>query len=210
MGSTMKNILIKIFFFMSVAATKNCFCQDKGNIMLSNITKVTFFNPGISYERRIAKFQSLYAQLFMNTSFSIGYSDALGTTSDITFDPAATLQYRYYYNSGQRAAGGKNTKMNNLNYISFIVETTVTTERILLLDHVEKNHPAINKLVIAWGLQRNYKSRFSLDLNVGPCYLFARMTRQNSTGEFTKENVDDFTIFGQINLGVWLNKRNGN
>ena len=206
----MKSILIKLFFFMSVAATKNCFCQDKANVMLSNITKVTFFNPGISYERRIAKLQSLYAQLFMNTSFSIGYSDALGTTSDIVFDPAATLQYRYYYNSGRREASGKNTKMNNLNYFSFIVETTVITERILLVDHVEKINPAINKLAITWGLQRNYKSRLSLDLNVGPCYLFARVARQNSTGEFAKENVDDFTIYGQVNLGFWLNKRKGN
>jgi hypothetical protein len=203
-------VFIKLFFSIAILATTNCFSQDKESTGLSNITKVTFFNPGISYEKRIAKLQSLYGQIFMNTSFSIGYSDALGITSDIIFDPAITLQYRYYYNYGHRTADGKNTKMNNLNYVSFIIETTVITERILLVDHVEKNHPAINKLGIAWGLQRNYKKRFSLDLNVGPYYLFAKVTRQNSTGEFVTENVDEFTIAGQINVGFWLNKRNRN
>ena len=206
----MKIIVIKLFFFISVVATTNCFGQDKDSSGLINITKVTFLNPGISYEKRIAKLQSLYAELFMNTSFAIGYSDALGNTSDLRFDPAATLQYRYYYNAGQREAKGKNTKMNNLNYVSFIFETTLITEKILFVDHVEKKYPAINKFGIAWGLQRNYKSRFSLDLNVGPYYLFAKVTRQNSTGEFITENVDEFTILGQINLGFWLNKRNSN
>lgn len=210
MKSMMKNIHLKLFFFISFAAATNCFGQNKENTGLINITKATFLNPGISYEKRIAKLQSLYAQLFMNTSFSIGYSDALGNTSAIRFDPAATLQYRYYYDKDQREAGGKNTQMNNLNYVSFITETSVITEKIVSVDNVEKVHRAINEFGIAWGLQRNYKSRFGLDLNVGPCYLFARVTRQNSTGEFTTENVDDFTIFGQINLGFWLNKRNGN
>lgn len=208
MKSMMKNILLKLFFFISFAAAANCFGQDKENFGLVNMTKVTFFNPGISYEKRIAKLQSLYAQLFMNTSFSIGYSDALGNTSAIRFDPAATLQYRYYYNKGQREARGKNTKMNNLNYVSFIAKTTVITEKISLVDHVEKIHWAINEFGIAWGLQRNHKSRFGLDLNVGPYYLFAKVTKQNSTGQFVTKNVDEFTISGQINLGFWLNKRN--
>jgi hypothetical protein len=195
---------------MSFVATTNCVGQDKENTRLSNLTKLTFFNPGISYEKRIANFQSLYAQLFMNTSFSIGYSSALGNTSDIRFDPAATLQYRYYYNNGRREASGKNTKMNNLNYVSFITETSVVTEKILFVDHVEKIHRLLNEFVLAWGLQRNYKSRFSLDLRVGPSYLFAKATKQNSAGEYVTENVDEFSISGQINLGFWLNKRNRN
>jgi hypothetical protein len=210
MSSSYDKYLYQAIFFMSVAATANCFGQDKENSGLINMTKVTFFNPGISYEKRIAKLQSLYAHLFMNTSFSVGYSDALGNISDIRFDPAATLQYRYYYNKGQREASGKNTEMNNLNYVSLITETTVVTEKVLLVDYVEKIHRAINEFGIAWGLQRNYKSRFGLDLNVGPYYLFAKATKQSSTGQFVTEKVDEFTISGQISLGFWLNKRNRN
>ena len=206
----MKNILITLFFFMSVAAATNCSGQDKENAGLINITKLTFFNPGIGYEKRIAKLQSLYAQLFMNTSFSIWYYDSWGWTSYIRFDPAATLQYRYYYNKGQRETRGKNTNMNSLNYVSFIAQTTVITEKVLVVDHVEKIHRAINEFGIAWGLQRNHKSRFSLDLNVGPSYLFGKVTRQNSAGEFVTENLDEFIISGHINLGFWLNKRNIN
>lgn len=54
---------------MPVAATANCFEQDKENSGLINMTKVTFFNPGISSEKRIAKLQSLYTQLFMDSCF---------------------------------------------------------------------------------------------------------------------------------------------
>ncbi|MEO6894375.1 MAG: hypothetical protein ABI136_05015 [Ginsengibacter sp.] len=204
----MKIIITQLFFFMAILANTKCFSQENESPDLTNLTKVTFFNPGISYEKRIAKLQSLYAQLFMNTSFSIGYSDTWGATSDIRFDPAATLQYRYYYNSGQRAAKGKTTEMNNLNYVSLISETSIITEKIFFVDHVKKNHPALNKFSIVWGLQRNYKSRFSLDLNVGPSYFFGNVTSQNNAGQLTTEKEDEFTIAGQINLGFWLNKRN--
>ncbi|MEO7044164.1 MAG: hypothetical protein ABI091_02570, partial [Ferruginibacter sp.] len=72
------------------------------------------------------------------------------------------------------------------------------------------NHRAVKKFGIAWGLQRNYKSRFSLDMNVGPGYFFAKVTRQNIIGQFATENTSGFTILGQVNLGFWLNKRNTN
>ena len=33
-----------------------------------DVTKATFFDPGISYEKRIGKFQSLYAKAFLSTN----------------------------------------------------------------------------------------------------------------------------------------------
>jgi hypothetical protein len=206
----MKIIIFGLFFLMAIQPNTKCFSQEKDSMVLINIPKITFFNPGISYEKRIANFQSLYAQLFLNTSFSLGYSDSWGATSSISFNPAATLQYRYYYNARTRAGNGKNIKMNNLNYISVITETSIITEKIFLVDHVKKEHSALNKFSIAWGLQRNYKSRFSLDLNFGPCYFFGKVTSENNAGELTTKNEDEFTIAGQINLGFWLNKRNRN
>ena len=35
---------------------------------VTNVTKVTILNPGVSYEARIAKFQTIYVQGFMSTS----------------------------------------------------------------------------------------------------------------------------------------------
>ena len=203
----MNNLFNKIYLFILILIPANCFCQDNGNADIDDITKITFFNPGISIEKRIRTFQSLYAQVFMNTSFSIGYSEALGNTSSLHFDPAATLQYRYYYNSAAREAKGKRIDFNNLNYASFILETTLITERILLVDYTKKEHYPLIKFGAAWGIQRNYKKRFSIDLNFGAGYLFAKETTFD-TGELVTKNIGKFTTLGQVNLGFWLNKRN--
>lgn len=143
----------------------------------------------------------------MNPSFFIAYSEALGTTSSLHFDPAAILQYRYYYNSAARAAKGKRIDFNNLNYISFILESTLITERILLADYNKKEHHLINKVGVAWGFQRNYKKRFSVDLSFGAGYLFAKTTTTDA-GQLVTKNIEEFTTLGQLSLGFWLNKRN--
>ncbi|MEP7254024.1 MAG: hypothetical protein ABI683_16635, partial [Ginsengibacter sp.] len=114
----MKKKLSKIILFLGITVSTNCFCQDKESTDITDVTKATFYSPGISYEKRIGKFQSLYAQVCMATSFGIGYSEALGNTSYMRFDPAAILQYRYYYNAAAREAKGKRIEMNSLNYVS--------------------------------------------------------------------------------------------
>ncbi len=204
----MNSTLNKIFLFYGILVSTNCFCQDKVSADITDVTKATFFNPGISYEKRIAKFQSLYAQVFMNTSIAIGFSDALGNTSSIQFDPAITLQYRYYYNYKAREDKGKRTEMNSLNYIAGILETTFSKGRISSSYYEEKNRRAINVFGIAWGFQRNYPRRFSLDINFGPGYLYTRVTTVDDTGQLITKNAGQFTTVGQVNLGFWLNKRN--
>lgn len=203
----MNNLFNKIYLSIVILMPTNCFCQGIGNSDITDITKITFFNPGISFEKRIANFQSLYAQIFMNTSFSIGYSDAFGITSSLHFDPAATLQYRYYYNAAAREAKGKRIEMNSLNYVSFILETTFVTEKIWLVDYTKDEHHTVNKFGLAWGMQRNYKKRFSVDLNLGVGYLFAKTTT-NDTGQLATNNIREFTVLGQVNFGFWLNKKN--
>lgn len=203
----MNSTLNKILLFFGITVSTNCFCQNKESADITDVTKATFFNPGISYEKRTGNFQSLYAQIFMNTSFSLGYSEALGNTSSIHFDPAATLQYRYYYNAAARKTKGKRIEMNSLNYVSFILETILITQKILLVDYIKKDHHAVKELGIAWGFQRNYKSRFSLDLNVGVGYLFAKETTIDN-GQLVTKNISEFTTLGQVNFGFWLNKRN--
>ena len=121
---------------------ENCISQNKKNPDISDVTKATIFNPGISYEKRIGKFQSLYAQAFMNTSIGLGYSENFGNTSSIHFDPALTLQYRYYYNSAKREAKSKRTEMNSLNYVSAIEQTTFSKNSISSSYYAEKDRRA--------------------------------------------------------------------
>src|SRR5688572_5684140 len=156
------------------------FSQEETDI--TNLTKITFLNPGISLEVRVAKLQSIYLQAFMNTSAYFSYSSSLGTDGGVYFDPAATAQYRYYYNAKKRAGKGKRTEMNSLSYITGLVETIFTTAAISD-DHLneEKRRP-VTKIGAAWGIQRNGIKHFSLDLNLGLGYVFAKGTEYDING----------------------------
>lgn len=196
----------KILFFALLFISINCLSQDKNEIDITDITKITFLNPGLSYEKRIGKFQSLYAQAFMNVSAYFFYSSSQGTSAGVHFDPALTLQYRYYYNAVKRQEKGKRTEKNSLNYISPIFSTVFSKARISSSHYAENNRRAINKLGLAWGFQRNYEKRFSLDLNLGLGYLFTKASLPGATGQTITKRVGKFTTQGQLNLGFWLNK----
>ena len=182
------------------------FSQDSIHIDVRDVTKVTFFDPGISYEKRIGKLQSLYAQAFLSTSIYLGYSSTLGNMSSIDFYPALALQYRYYYNAGRRKGKGKRTEMNSLNYLSAIAEINLYRERVAI--DGEKEFRTSKIFRVAWGIQRNYPKRFSVDLSFGPGYMFTKQTTVNDLGEYSTKNVAAFTYVAQIGLGFWLNKRN--
>ena len=187
-------------------AFTSCFSQEERDI--TNLTKITFLNPGISREVRVAKLQSIYLQAFMNTSAYFSYSSSLGTDGGVYFDPAATAQYRYYYNAKKRAERGKRTEMNSLNYITGLVETIFTTAAISDGDLNEDKRRPVTKIGAAWGIQRNGSKRFGLDLNLGLGYVFAKGTQYDISGLNKSSPVSQFTILGQLNLGFWLGKGN--
>lgn len=196
-----------ITFLFFVGLSTSCIAQEIMQTDIVNITKASFLNPGISYEKRVAKFQSLLGQASINTSFSIGYSSSLGNTSSISFDPALSFQYRYYYNYERRHKKGKRTEINSLNYLSPTIGTIFSKSRISSSHYIENNRRPISTVGVVWGLQRNYKKRFSLDFNLGLGYLFTTATLPDNTGQTVKENITKFSTLGQINLGFWLNKR---
>ena len=76
---------IAFLFFLAISA--NCFSQQKLQTDIVDITKVSFFNPGFSYEKRIGKCQSIIGLALVSPSFSFGYSSSLGISSSISFDP---------------------------------------------------------------------------------------------------------------------------
>src|SRR6187431_2530346 len=194
----------KIPFLLLLVAATNCFSQNETETDIRDVTKLNSFDPGISYEKRIGRMQSLTAQAFLSTSIYIGYSDALGNTSSIDVYPALSLQYRYYYNAAKRDAKGKRTEMNSLNYVTAIAEVDFYREYV---SPTEKDIRALNVFGIAWGFQRNYPKRFSLDLSFGLGYVFTKQTTINYAGEYITENTGNLTNIGQIGLGFWLNKR---
>ena len=198
----MKVLFFSFLFFTSVAT---CLGQESD---IRNLTKINFFHPGISQELRVAKLQSVHLQAFMNTSAYFSASSSLGTHGGVYFDPALALQYRYYYNSAARAARGKRTEMNNLNYFSGVLQT-VWSDAAITDEHVteEKRRP-VNTVGAVWGLQRNGLKRFSLDLNLGIGYMFAKGTKLDfNTGSLYSSPVSRLTTIGQLSLGFWLNKR---
>ena len=110
------------FFIVFIFIGTNCLAQDDTETDITNVTKVTVLGPGVSYEKRIAKFQSLYVLGFMNISGSIGYSSSMGNMSTLYLNPALTLQYRYYYNFANRQnkiyAGKPARRHTRQNYIT--------------------------------------------------------------------------------------------
>lgn len=170
--------------------------QSSTDPQLQNLIKVSFLSPGLSYEQKIGRLQSLYGRVYLDPSGYVSSSSTFGTSSRLYLDPAFTIQYRYYYNARRRENKGVRTDMNNLNYVAPVYKVTFRAE----------NTPrTIHRVGAVWGLQRNYKSRFSLDLNVGFGYAFARETFKSGQG--TYEAVHEFVTVGQLNLGFWLNKR---
>ena len=195
-----------LLFLFFMAFSTSCFAQDKTQTQIVNVTKINFLNPGLSYEKQVDKFQSLVGQAYLSTSFSLSGSSS-GTQSSISFDPALSLQYRFYYNYERRQKKGKRTEMNSLNYFSPTIQTIFSKQRISSSHFMEINRRACNTVGVVWGFQRNYRKRFSLDLNLGLGYLFSTATVLDNTGQTVRENVGEFTTLGQLTLGFWLNKR---
>jgi hypothetical protein len=182
------------------------FDSSKRKVTVANsIIKASFWGPGISYEKKIGKFQSLYTEAILVMEVGIGYSSSLGNLSYIHAYPALDLQYRYYYNSVKREAKRKRTEMNSLNYISGGVGATfykykdyISTQRDLMVS---------KGIGITWGLQRNYTERFSLDLYLGGGYSFRTEAKLNDAGEYTIKNKRGVSGIAGVKLGFWLNRK---
>lgn len=191
-----------LFLFTTVMTAS---AQDEVDV--TNVTKITVINPGLSYEARLAKFQTLYMQGFASISGYFSYSDALGTESAFYFDPAADIQYRYYYNGMKRFEMGKRTEMNSMNYVTVMSEFIFSKMR-LSTDYVdESKRRAISRFGIGWGFQRNYAQHFSLDLNLGLGYLFSKGANYSYNGQRTTKTISMPAAMGQLNIGFWLGRK---
>lgn len=183
-----------------------CYSQEETITDITDVTKVTILSPGFGYEKRIAKYQSLYLQGFFSISAGAGYSDVVGFHSHFSLDPTLSLEYRYYYNFHRRQEHGKRVAMNSLNYIApFFWSSFPKRNYYDGSGGVERKRRAIHATGATIGMQRNFKSRFSLDMNIGFGYrIEGKYTDDDGQGQI---NNNQFYFPGRISFGIWLNKR---
>jgi hypothetical protein len=199
-----KKLSCIVLLFISI----NVFSQDNIGTDAENVIKLTIIEPAVSYEKRIGKLQTLYVQAFADIEFGIGYSSSLGNTSFFYASPAAGLQYRYYYNAARRKRKGKTTEMNSMNYIAPVYNMVLSAWGVTRDDYVEENRRPVHSVLLAWGLQRNYTNRFSIDFNAGAGIVFARTTLYGQNYQPAGQKISSSFAFSiQARIGLWLNPK---
>lgn len=78
------------------------------------------------------------------------------------------IGYRYYYNGNTRVRRGVITTMNNMNYLTLVYVSGFYKESVTDWDVVYSSHRFVHNIGVAWGFQRNYNNRTSIDIYVGP------------------------------------------
>ncbi len=221
----MKNLLLTSAFVLGALCNKHADAQSKERYealkakekseMLQrqpetviDVAKATFFLPGFSYEKSIGKFQTLHAYALYNL-YSYTKSSNFGVSETrFYFDPTLMLGYRYYCNYDRRQRLGRFTERNSMNYVSATAQVFFSKIPIGKNGYENNTRRPAYVFGVLYGLQRNYKSRFSLDINFGVGVITGKSVYYDSYTGLTKEgNQSQVTIPGQITLGFWLGKR---
>lgn len=174
---------------------------------VSNVVRITVINPGIGYEARVGKLQTVFAQTFMKTMLH-AESEAFilipfRVHTTYYFDPAVTVQFRQYYLTRKQKIKTKDHSLNSMNYVALYEELFFTKKPIY--QNVDSRR-GYNKLAIVWGLQRNLSDHFSFNANLGYGYTFPTRPFYSPNGQKFDETLNE-AIVCQINLGFWLNRK---
>ena len=178
------------FFLLFALTFFNSFAQRNEREQFTvPLTRVTFFEPGISHQIPAGRAQSFVIRAGLTVTADIDESSQRFGLLPRFFGSSS---FRVYYNDEKRKARGLNTARNSANYFALLgLLSSKPLGR-------EPYNPDLNSLLLnagfVWGLQRNYHSRFSLDLNLGLGYLRSK-------------NTSGFGPVGEFNLGFWLGKK---
>lgn len=164
--------------------------QEQQNPYTEPVTKITFIEPGIAHEFPLGKSVTFFLRGGLTATTAVDYNDNF---KGLLFRPFGAGSLRAYYNFAKRDLREKNTAKNSANYFAFLlIAATPPLNKDTNYDQ-DLNKTLINTGVV-WGLQRNYPSNFSLDLNVGLGYVAAG-------------NTSGLGLIGEFNIGWWLGKR---
>ena len=172
-----------------------------------NVLKVNLVSPSISYETAIGKKQTIYIEACLAPYFTFLYSSEFGSHSDFRLIPSFDLAYRYYYNGKKRANEGRTTSLNNMNYFTFVYNPSIYKETISDYYTSETKLRMQHLIGIAWGFQRNYNNRISIDVNVGPGCAISSSYDINMDGQYYSKRKIEPALVLKASFGFWLNKR---
>jgi hypothetical protein len=186
-----------------------CLAQDQPPATeVTDVVKLTLLTPGIGYEKRMTAQQSLYVQGYLSLSGGVGYSSSLGWLSELYIDPSLSAEYRFYFNFLSRQERGRRTAMNSANYVApFFNVDFPKRNKLTSSGSVVKKRRGVYTIGGTVGMQRNYKSRLSLDLNIGFGYIFREPPIPDDAGQQMGTRSGQLTIPGRLSLGIWLNKK---
>lgn len=150
-------------FFLFMVSFNIINAQEEAPVSVAkNQFKINpLLSPGFVYEHGFSAKNTLYSE----ASLIVGYRhNGYYNESTWYFIPRITEQFRHYYNLEKRAAKGKRTANNSGNFLALY--TNYNFESISTNKWFNEYIPAFSAGPV-WGIQRTYKGKFNLDLNIG-------------------------------------------
>jgi hypothetical protein len=180
-------IVICLHFLATQAAWSQ---KNESEKLVVPVAKVTILEPGIAYEFPIGKKSTLFLRSGLTASLATDYYDEI---TGVLFRVFGSASGRVYYNFEKRNMMEKNTARNSANYFAllFLAATSPLNKGT---DYDQELNNSLINTGIVWGMQRNYNSRVSLDLNIGIGYASAG----DNSG---------VSPIGELNIGIWLGKK---
>jgi len=179
-------VLFSFLFLNQVAFSQ----YNEDRPVTEGVTKLTFIEPGIAHEFPLGTSTSFFLRGGLTASAAADYYD---DHIRFFFRLFAAGSFRVYYNFRKRDLMEKNTAKNSANYFALLA---ILGSKPLNKDrnYVQSYNQALVNTGVVWGMQRNYPSGFSLDLNIGIGYL---------------KDGSDLLIspVGELNIGWWLGKK---
>lgn len=168
-------------FVLSVLFTISIQAQDEAvTTVAKNQFKINFLLPGFVYEHGFDAKNTLYSEVSLGLGYR--YSNYYDE-STLYFLPLVNEQFRHYYNLGKRASKGKRTAYNSGNFIA--VSAIYHFQSISTNEKYAEYSPSFT-IAPLWGLQRTYKRKFNLELNLGAGLNFDKFdTEFIPVGNFT-------------------------
>jgi hypothetical protein len=184
-----KNIFLLLSLFIINHVTLYA-QQDEDEVRTVSVTKITVLEPGIAYELPVGGKSSLFFRTGLTATLATDYYDEI---TGVLFRVFGAASGRVYYNFEKRNLQERNIKNNSANYFALLV--LVATQPLNKGNDYDTDlNKSILNTGIVWGMQRNYPSRFSLDLNLGLGYVKAG-------------NISSFSPVGEFNIGFRLGKK---
>ncbi|HEY5825401.1 MAG TPA: hypothetical protein VIT44_13595 [Cyclobacteriaceae bacterium] len=187
-----KLVNLSLYIILMITAKTGFAQQEVSQSSVSNVLKLNFLLPGISYEQKIAKYQTLDFNTYMD-AIVLWPKESFNNQTQIFFTPSVSTELRNYYNINKREKKGLRTSMNSANYIA-----------PLYIGRYSKTiyYPDlkwVNQVGAVWGMQRNSPKGFSLDLNLGLIYTFDAQYYS-----FLYSSIEPLI---QVELGFWLGRK---